>query len=424
MERKVTKLENSHVEVLVNVDEATWKAAQKKAFEKVAANITVDGFRKGKAPENLVKSRVDQVKVMDEAINSLLPEIYRDIVEVDGVKPFTQPKVDVTKLSDTELEVKFLIVTAPEVELGQYKGLEIGHSKVEVTEEEVNNALKAVQEQNATLAVKEGASELGDTVVIDFAGSVDGKPFDGGSATNYELELGSHSFIPGFEEQLVGHKAGEHVDVKVKFPENYVENLKGKEAVFACDIHEVKVKKLPELDEELIAELKIPNVKTVEELRAHKKNELLSSKEVNEKREYISKVVEAIAKASKIEIPQEIIDSQAAARKEDLINRMKQSGLTLEQYLQLVGQKEEELMAKLKEESVKDVTNFMVLETIAEKEHLEVSDADLDFEFAKMADQYSMKVEDVKKALQPQLEEFRNNLKMQKVEQLLAENNK
>lgn len=424
MERKVTKLENSHVEVLVNVDEATWKAAQKKAFEKVAANITVDGFRKGKAPENLVKSKVDQVKVMDEAINSLLPEIYRDIVEVDGVKPFTQPKVDVTKLSDTELEVKFFIVTAPEVELGQYKGLEIGHSKVEVTEEEVNNALKAVQEQNATLAVKEGASELGDTVVIDFAGSVDGKPFDGGSATNYELELGSHSFIPGFEEQLVGHKAGEHVDVKVKFPENYVENLKGKEAVFACDIHEVKVKKLPELDEELIAELKIPNVKTVEELKAHKKNELLSSKEVNEKREYISKVVEAIAKASKIEIPQEIIDSQAAARKEDLVNRMKQSGLTLEQYLQLVGQKEEELMAKLKEESVKDVTNFMVLETIAEKEHLEVSDEDLDFEFAKMADQYSMKVEDVKKALQPQLEEFRNNLKMQKVEQLLAENNK
>lgn len=424
MERKVTKLENSHVEVLVNVDEATWKAAQKKAFEKVAANITVDGFRKGKAPENLVKSKVDQVKVMDEAINALLPEIYRDIVDVDGIRPFTQPKVDVTKLSDTELEVKFLIVTAPKVELGQYKGLEIGHNKVEVTEEEVANALKAVQEQNATLVVKDGASELGDTVVIDFAGSVDGKPFDGGSATNYELELGSHSFIPGFEEQLVGHLAGEHVDVNVKFPENYVENLKGKDAVFACDIHEVKVKKLPELDEELIAELKIPNVKTVEELKNHKKNELLSSKEVNEKREYISKVVEAIAKASKIEIPEEIIDSQVAARKEDLINRMKQSGLTLEQYLQLVGQKEEELMAKLKEDAIKDVTNFMVLETIAEKENLEVTDADLEFEFAKMADQYSMKVEDVKKALQPQLEEFRNNLKMQKVEQLLAENNK
>ena len=246
MERKITKLEHSHVEVLVTVDQKTWKDAQKKAFDKQAANVTVDGFRKGKAPEHLVRAKVDQMKVLDDAINSVLPIAYREIIEQDKIIPQAQPSVDITKVSNEELEIKFILVVAPEVKLGAYKGLKIGHEDIEVSDADVEVAINQLLANNASLIIKEGESKEGDTVVIDFAGSVDGELFEGGSAQNYELELGSHSFIPGFEEQLIGHKAGDHVDVKVTFPENYVENLKGKDAVFACDIHEVKEKKLPE----------------------------------------------------------------------------------------------------------------------------------------------------------------------------------
>ncbi|MFA7032229.1 MAG: trigger factor, partial [Bacilli bacterium] len=358
-----------------------------------------------------------------EAINLLLPDIYRDIVTVDGVKPFAQPKVDITKISDTELEVKFTIVTAPEVKLGAYTGLKVGHEAVKVTEKDLEAALETVKNQNASLVLKEDAAALGDTVVMDFSGTIEGKPFEGGAATNHELELGSHAFIPGFEEQLVGHKAGEHIDVKVTFPQNYMDELKGKEAIFACDIHEVKEKKIPELTDDLVKELKIKDVETVDAYKKFKKNELKVNKEAEEKRAYIAKLTDEIAKSSTVDIPEEIIDSQTASRKEDLEKKIKQSGLTLEQYLQFVGQKEEEFLAKLKDESKHDVTNYMVMEEIAKAEKVEVTPEELEFEYSKIASQYNMKVEDVKKALAPQENEFRNNLKMQRVEEFLTSHN-
>ena len=423
MERKLTKLEHSHVEVLVTVDEKSWKAAQDKAFKKAAEKVKVDGFRQGNVPLAIAKKHINQIEVMDNAINSLLPEIFKEIIEKDGVKPYAQPKVDVTKLSDTELEVKFTIVTAPEVKLGDYKGLKIGHKQVKVlakdVEESVNNLLK----QNATLVVEEGEAKEGDTVVIDFVGTIDGEAFEGGSAQNHELELGSHTFIPGFEEQLVGHKAGEHVDVKVTFPENYMENLKGKPAVFACDIHEVKEKKLPELNEEFVKELKIKDVETVEQLKEHQKEELKVAKEHEERREYLRSLYETIEKASTVDLPEEIIEQQTAARKEDIKKRIEQSGLTFEQYLQMVGQKEEEFDLKVKEDAIHDTVNYMIMEEIGRQEKLEVTDAELEFEYAKIAEQYGMKLEDVKKALQAQEDEFRNNLKMQRVEEFLLANN-
>lgn len=424
MERKVTTLEHSHVEVLVTVDEKTWKAAQKKAFDKQAAEVQVAGFRKGKAPENLVKAKVNQAKVMDDAINAILPVAYREIIEKDGVKPFAQPKVDVTKLSDTELEIKFLICTAPTIELGEYKGLKVGHSKVEVTDEEVETAIANKLKADASLIVKEGKAEMGDTVVIDFKGTVDGVAFDGGEAENYELELGSNTFIPGFEAQLVGKKAGEHVDVKVTFPEQYVKDLAGKEAVFACDVHEVKAKKLPELNDEYVKEQKIEGVETVDAYKADSKAKILANKEAQEKREYMSKLVDKIAEGSKADIPEEVIEQQVASRREDVVNRMKQSGLTLEQYLEFTGTKEEDFVANLKKESVRDVTNFMVMEEIAKKENITVTDEQIEKEMQNIADQYKMPIEDVKKALAPQMGEYVNNIKMTKVEQFLAENNK
>ena len=399
MERKVNKLEHGHVEVLVTVDEKTWKDAQEKAFNKLAENVTIDGFRKGKAPKNLVRSRIDQMKVIDEAINALLPKMYQEIIEKDNVRPYARPQVDVTKVSDTELEVKFLLAVAPEVKLGKYKGLEIGKKEAKVTKKDLEEALESSLKDNASLVVKEDAAALGDTVVMDFVGKINGEAFEGGSANNHELELGSHQFIPGFEEQLVGHKAGEDVLVNVKFPENYTEELKGKDATFECKIHEVKAKKLPELNDEFVKELNIEGVSTVEAFRARKEQDLLRQKEVEARREYMSKLVEAIVKDSKLDIATEIIDSQIESRKEDMVKSIEQSGLKLEQYLQILGQTEEQFTEQLRAQAEKEVSEFVVLEEIGKAEGIEITDADLEFEYAKLADQYNMKVDDVKKAL-------------------------
>ena len=423
MERKVNKLEHGHVEVLVTVDEKTWKDAQEKAFNKLAENVTIDGFRKGKAPKNLVRSRIDQMKVIDEAINALLPKMYQEIIEKDGVRPYARPQVDVTKVSDTELEVKFMVAVAPEVKLGKYKGLEIGKKEAKVTKKDLEEALESSLKDNASLVVKEDAAALGDTVVMDFVGKINGEAFEGGSANNHELELGSHQFIPGFEEQLVGHKAGEDVLVNVKFPENYTEELKGKDATFECKIHEVKAKKLPELNDEFVKELNIEGVSTVEAFRARKEQDLLRQKEVEARREYMSKLVEAIVKDSKLDIATEIIDSQIESRKEDMVKRIEQSGLKLEQYLQILGQTEEQFTEQLRAQAEKEVSEFVVLEEIGKAEGIEITDADLEFEYAKLADQYNMKVDDVKKALANNLGEFRQNLKMQRIDDLLFNSN-
>ena len=424
MERKVTKLEHSHVQVDVVVDEKTWKDAQEKAFNKLAENVTIDGFRKGKAPKNLVKARIDQMKVLDEAINALLPKIYEEILTKDQIRPFARPAVDVTKVSDSELEVKFVLVTAPEVKLGAYKGLEIGKKAVKVTKKDLEEALEGTLKENASLVLKEGEAAMGDIVVMDFAGKINGELFDGGSAQNHELELGSHQFIPGFEEQLVGHKAGETVNVNVTFPENYTEELKGKPAVFECKIHEVKEKKLPELNDEFVKELKVEGIETVEAFRARKEEDLKKQKELEARREYMSKLIEEIVKGSEIDLADEIVENQVESRREDMVKRIEQSGLTLEQYLQILGQKEEQFVAQLREQALKETKEYVVLEEIAKAEKIEITDADLEFEYAKIAEQYKMKVEDVKKALAANLGEFRNNLKMQRIDDLLYNENK
>ena len=422
MERKVTKVKPCHVEVHVVVDEKSWKDAQEASTKKLCKEVQVDGFRKGNVPEAIAKRHINQGKMLDEAINSLLPSIYREIMEEEKIEPFAQPQVDVTKISDSNLEVKFVIVTAPEVELGEYKGLKIGKKEVKVSAKEVDEEVEKLLKENASLVLKEGASEMGDTVVFDFVGTVDGKAFDGGSAQNYSLELGSHQFIPGFEEQLVGVKAGEHKDVNVTFPEQYTPELAGKAALFACDVHEVKAKKLPELNDEFVKELN-RGVETVEALKENTKKDIQAKKEQESKREFLEKLYEKIASGSKVEIPEEMIKEQAANMKKDMEQRMAQSGLTLEQYLQFTGQKAEDFDAQLEKDAKKDITNYFLLEEVGKKENLELTDADVEFEYAKLAEQYKMKLEDVKKALEKQNAQFRHNLKMTRIEEFLIKEN-
>ena len=423
MERKVTKLEHSHVEVLVTVDTQTWREAQEKEINKLAKTVKVDGFRPGKAPLEQAKKHIDPMKVIDGAIDSLLPSLYDEVLREEGLKPYAQPHVDVTKLSDTELEVKFVIVTAPEVELGQYKGLKVGKEKVKVSKEDVEESIDLLRAQSASLALKEGEAALGDTVVMDFEGFTDGVAFDGGKAENHELELGSHQFIPGFEEQLVGHKAGEEFEIEVTFPENYVESLKGKKATFKIKLHEVKQKMLPELNDDLVKELEIADVHTVEELRAFKEAELRERRENESKRAYINKVIDEIAKNSKIDIPHEIIESQMEHTMQQMQQRLQQSGLTLEQYLSIIGQTEEQFKDQLHENAHREAANYFILEAVVKAESLVVTDEDMEKEYASLAKQYAMTVEAVKAALANNLDEWKNNVLFNKAEDFLYQNN-
>ena len=425
MERKVTKLEHCRTEVLVNVDKDLWKKAQDKAFKKLAANVTVPGFRKGKAPVNMVKSRVDQMKVFNEAINDVLNPVYQDILNEEKIQPMARPSFDVTKLSEEELEVKVTIVTRPEVELGKYQGYSIGKQEAKVSDKDVEDSLNELRKQNATIVPKDGQAEKGDIVVIDFEGSVDGVAFEGGKAENHELELGSHQFIEGFEDQLIGSSAGIEVDVKVKFPENYgPDEIAGKDAVFHVKVNEVKQKVLPELDEEFIKDLNFKDVKTVEDLKSNRKEALLKQKEASLKREYLDKLIEEIKKETKFDIADEILAEETENRKKDLENRLQQSGIDLEQYIALTRTSEEDLNKQLKEEARKGLESFLVLDAVGNKEKIEVTEEELDFELAKMAEQYNMTLEKIKEALGRQIAQFRNNMLMNRIEDFLYNNNK
>ena len=425
MERKVTKLEHCRTEVVVNVDKDLWKKAQDKAFKKLAANVTVPGFRKGKAPVNMVKSRVDQMKVFNEAINDVLNPVYQDILTNEKIEPMARPSFDVTKLSEEELEVKVTIVTRPEVELGKYQDHKIGKKEAEVSDKDVEESINELRKQNATIVPKDGQAEKGDIVVIDFEGSVDGVAFEGGKAENHELELGSHQFIEGFEDQLIGASAGIQVDVKVKFPENYgPDEIAGKDAVFNVKVNEVKQKVLPELDEEFIKDLNIKDVKTIDDLRNNRKETLLKQKEASLKREYLDKLIEEIKKDTKFDIADEILAEETENRKRDLENRLKQSGIDLEQYIALTRTSEEDLNKQLKEEARKGLESFLVLDAVGNKEKIEVTDEELEFELAKMADQYNMTIDKIKEALGRQISQFRNNMLMNRIEDFLYNNNK
>ena len=424
MERKVTKLEHCHTEVLVNVDKDLWKKAQDKAFKKLAENITIDGFRPGKAPINMVKSRIDQGRMYNEAINEVLNPVYQDILANEDVKPMARPSFEVTKLSDEELEIKVIIVTAPEAELGKYTGIAIGKQTAEVSEEEVEASLNELRKQNATIAPKDGQAENGDIVVIDFEGSVDGVPFEGGKAENHELELGSHSFIEGFEDQLVGSSAGIEVDVKVKFPENYgPDEIAGKDAVFHVKVNEVKQKILPELDDEFVKELNMPNIENVLQLKDSRREQLLKQKENANKSAYLDKLIEEIKKESKFDIPEEIIAEETENRKKDLENRLKQSGLDIEQYLVITRMNEEDLNKQLKEEAEKGLQSWLVLDTVGKKENINITEEEVEFELAKMGEQYNMSIDQIKQALGQQINSFRSNLLMSRIENFLFDNN-
>lgn len=423
MKNTLTKLETSKFQLDVEVDEKSWKAAQEKAFRKLAAKVSIPGFRPGKAPAAMLRAHVNPGRVIEEGVQEILNDAYVQAVRETKIRPLHNPDVEVVKVSDTELTLRFKVVTVPEVTLGDYKGLKAERKVPSVTDEEVTESITKLLENAADLVVTENPAKMGDTVVLDFEGFIDGVAFDGGKAENYSLELGSNSFIPGFEDALVGIKAGESRDVKVTFPTQYVAELAGKDAVFACTVHEVKEKVIPALSDEAVADLGIENVKTVDELKAHQKEELLKAATDAAEREHYAALLEMIADKSSVEIADEVIAQEVASEEDRTKKQVEENGLTFKQYLEVLGKTEDQLKEELRTQVTKNLKTYLVTMEICAKERLFVDDAELDHEFAKVAEQYSMTVEQVRKAYGNNVESFRDTLRQKKLQDFLLANN-
>lgn len=426
MSVKWEKLEGNEGVLTVEVSAEDFSNALDEAFKKVVKQVSIPGFRKGKIPRGMFEQRFGVESLYQDALDIILPKAYPDAIDEAGIEPVDRPEIDVEQIE----KGKSLIFTAkvtvkPEVKLGEYKGLEVEKLDDTVTDEDVENELKQLQERHAELAVKEeGTIENGDTAVIDFDGYVDGEAFEGGAADNYSLEIGSGSFIPGFEEQLVGLAAGAEKDVEVNFPEDYhAENLAGKPAVFKVKVHEIKTKVLPELDDEFAKDVS-EDVETLEELKAQTRTRLEEAKKTEAENHLRDTLVEKAAEGVEVDIPQALIDNEISRMMQEFEQRLQMQGMNLDLYFQFSGQDEEALKAQMKDDAEKRVKYNLTLEAIVKAENIEVSEEDVEAELTKMAEMYNMPIENIKQALGGSAEGLKEDLKVRKAIDFLVENSK
>ena len=384
------------------IEPAKIKEGLDTAFNRVKKTLNVPGFRKGKVPRQIFNKMFGEESLYQDALNAVLPEAYANAVAESNIKPVAQPEIDVESMEkDSTWVLTAKVTVEPEVKLGQYKDLEVKAQSTEVTDEEVDAEIKKLQEQQAELVLKEEqpAAE-GDTVVIDFEGKVDGVAFDGGKGENYSLELGSNTFIPGFEDQLVGHKAGETVEVNVTFPEEYhAEDLKGKDAVFETTIHEVKTKELPELDDEFAKDVD-EEVDTLVELKA-KTRERLEAQKQNVAKEAIQEEVidKAVENAEIGEIPGAMIEEDVHRQMDQYLAGLQQQGISADMYYKLTGSSEEDLHKQFESGAQKRVKTNLVLEAIVAAEDIKASEEEINAEIKELAAQYGMEEAAVRSAL-------------------------
>ena len=396
MSVQVENLEKNVVKLTIEVPAEEVEKALNAAYQKQKNSISVPGFRKGKVPRAMIEKMYGVEVFYEEAANNLMQNSYAAAVEESGVDVVSRPTVDVVQIE----KGKAFIYTAevavkPEVKLGKYKGVNVTKANVKVTAAEVKEALEAERNKNARTVSVTRAAKLGDTVMIDYEGSVDGVPFEGGKAENSPLELGSHSFIDTFEDQLVGHKAGEEVDVNVTFPEQYhAAELAGQPALFKVKINDVTTKELPKLDDEFASE--VSEFETLAEYKEDLKKQLEEKKVAEAKREQEDEAIAAIVEASEMEIPEAMIQTQCEDMVNEFAQRIAQSGLTMEQYMQFSGQTVQGLMDQVRPEAETRIKTSLVLEAIVKAEGIEATDADVDAEIEKMAGMYGMDVEQLK----------------------------
>ncbi|WP_410514257.1 trigger factor [Paenibacillus sp. BR2-3] len=413
------------LEVEVEVERVT--AALDKAFNKVVKKANVPGFRKGKVPRAIFESRFGVESLYQDAIDILLPEAYGKAVEETDIFPVDRPEVDVEQFAKGQPFIfKAKITVKPEVTLGEYKGLEVPVQKAEVTEEELTAELTRLQERHAELVVIEDeVAANGDIAVIDFDGSVDGEQFEGGQAERHSLELGSNSFIPGFEEQVVGMGTGDLKDVEVTFPETYhAENLAGKAAVFKVKLHEIKRKQLPALDDEFAKD--VSEFDTLDEYKADLKQQLESRKQDELKGVRENAVVDKAAANAEVEIPEAMIDSEVQNMVRDFDSRLRQQGMNMDMFLSFSGQTREDLQNQMKGDAEKRVRNNLVLEVIAKQENIEVSDEEITQELATMAEAYKRTPDEIRSILAANgsLNSLNEEISLRKTIDFLVENSK
>ena len=425
MSAKWEKLEGNRGVLTVEVGADKVNEGLDAAFKKVVKQINVPGFRKGKMPRQMFEKRFGVESLYQDALDFILPEAYAAAVEEAGIDPVDRPEIDVEQMEKGQnLIFKATVTVKPEVKLGDYKGLEVEAVNTEVTEEDVNNELTRMQQRFAELVVKEeGKAELGDTVVIDFEGFVDGEAFEGGKAENYSLELGSNSFIPGFEDQVVGLEAGQEKDIEVSFPEEYhAAELAGKPAVFKVKLHEMKTKQLPELDDEFAKDAD-EEVETLAELKEKTKKSLEESKKQEAENAVRDAVVEKATANAEIEIPEVMVENELDQMLKEFEQRLQMQGMNLELYFQFSGQDEAALKGQMKEDAEKRVRTNLVLEAIVKAENINVTDEEVDAEISKMAEMYQMEVDQIKAAL-GSLEGIKADMNIRKAVDFLVENSK
>ena len=426
MSAKWEKQEGNQGVLTFEVDAEKFNEGLDAAFKKVVKTINVPGFRKGKMPRQMFEKRFGVESLYQDAIDYLLPEAYSNAIDEAGIEPVDRPEIDVDQVEKGKsLVFKATVTVKPEVKLGDYKGLEVEAFDTEVTDEEVEAELKSLQERHAELVVKEDApAENGDTVVLDFEGFVDGVAFEGGQADNHSLELGSGSFIPGFEEQLVGVKAGEEKDVEVTFPEEYhAAELAGKPAVFKVKVHEIKGKELPELDDEFAKDVD-EEAETIEALREKTKNRLKHDKEHQKEHHIQDTIVEKAAENAEIDVPEIMVENEVDRMLQEFEQRLQMQGMNLELYFQFSGQDEAALRGQMKEDAAKRVRVNLTLEAIAKAENIEVTEEDVNKELETMSTQYNMTVDQIKAALGGNLETVKADLQIKKAVEFLVENSK
>ena len=395
------------------------------AFNKVKKSLNVPGFRKGRVPRQIFNKMYGEEALYQDALNALLPEAYANAVSESKIKPVSQPEINVESMEkDSAWVLSAKVTVEPEVELGEYKGLEVMKHSTDVSDKEVADELERRRQQQAELVLKEDepAAE-GDTVVIDFEGKVDGKPFDGGKAENYSLELGSKTFIPGFEDQLVGHKAGDEVEVKVTFPDDYqAKDLQGKDAVFEVKIHEVKQKELPELDDDFAKDID-DDVDTLEELKAKVKDEIKEQKEAAAKNAVQEEAISKAVENAKIgDIPEAMIEDDVQRQMDQYFSGMQQQGINPDMYFKLTGNSEEDLRKQFREGSEERVKTNLVLEAIVEKENIEISEDEINDEIKDLATQYGMDEKAVRSALSDDM--LKHDISIRKVVQEMTDSAK
>ncbi len=398
MELKNTeKQEHSVVALTIEITKAEFEAAKDKAFKKTGKNITVPGFRKGHAPRKMIEKLYGEGVFFGEAFNIIYPDAMDMAVEKSGIKPVGRADVDLgDPAEEGGLTIIAKVPVEPEVELGEYKGIEVEKETVKVPAADVKAELNRLAQRNARTETVDRKAKKNDTVDIDFEGFVDGVAFEGGKAEHHMLTLGSGSFIPGFEDQLIGCKAGDEKDVVVTFPEEYhAKELAGKEAVFKCKVHKVEETILPELDDEFAKDVS-DTCETLEDLKKEITERLKKERQENVEHAFEEKILDAVIEGMKADIPQAMVESQVDALVQDFGYRLQMQGMALDQYLKMTGTEMGAFRAMFREQADRQVKTRLALEKVAELENIAVSDKELDEEYAKMAEQYGMEVDKVK----------------------------